>query len=273
MASTSTTETSIDCEGPCCCRCTLCKGVGWWSSYDITFAASDGLVLCSGGVPTFFPGASDAVSTCTGGNTFTVSSGGLWPILFGSAGGTGTCVLGVAACVFGFIELWITPTGGYVKIIYSGVCAGGIFYDLISFDCRTGGTASGNPTVVCPDTCINHPHYVSTISITPSAGATWNQCGQNSDGTTYTGSTSLTNPTFKQGTKAGAVSLPTVPHPDRCNSYNGRDEFRTGCNGWLCAGKCELGIKDCMPGGFCQTCERYEVDPDFIGQGPAGWSK
>lgn len=277
MASTSTTETSIDCEGACCCRCYLCKGVGYWSSYDIIFPASDGLVVCDGAVPTFYPGLINAFTNCTSGITFSLAVDGPY---FGSEGGTGECTWIVSACPDGigvdqaFIRLILTSTGGYLKLTYSGVCGtSGIIYDLISFDCKTGGTASGTPTVVCPDVCIEHPNYSSVITIVPSAGATWNQCGQNSDGTTYTGSVSLISPTFKQQTKAGTVSLPTVPRLDRCNSYNGRDEFRPGCNGWLCAGKCELGIKECMPGGFCQACEKYVVDPDFIGQGPAGWAK
>lgn len=279
MASTSTTVTSVDCEGACCCRCTWCKGVGYWSSYDIIFPVSDGEVRCIAGVRTFVAGASDVIQACISGNTFTITP--TVPFKFGSEGGTGDCEWDASICPVeggfsGGLRFILRDGLGTLQIPYSGVCVPGVLYNVIDFDCRTGGTISGDPTVDCISACANNPHFPSNITIVPSAGATWQQCGQNSDGTTYEEApppllmsptmTTTRNPTAKK-------SLDVIPRPDRCDSYNGRDKFRTGCNGWLCAGKCELGIKECMPGGFCQACDKYAVDPDFIGQGPAGWAK
>ena len=273
----ATTSVTIDCEGPCCCRCEACKGVGHWSSYDVTFPVSDGEVRCIAGVRTFVAGASDVIQACISGNTFTVATSGQ---LFGSAGGTGDCIWISAICPDGFGSFKaqlnfrsLIGGGGFLQVAYPGVCVPGVQYDIISFDCRTGGTISGDPTVNCISACANNPHFASNITIVPSAGATWNQCGQNSDGTTYTGSVSFANPLTKSASPAVATSLPVIPRPDRCDSYLGRDELRPGCNGWLCAGKCAKGIKAAMPGLFCQTCESYDVDLDFIGQGPEGWFK
>lgn len=275
---TTTVTTVIDCEGPCCCRCEACKGVGHWSSYDVTFPVSDGEVRCIAGVRTFVAGASDVIQACISGNTFTVATSGQ---LFGSEGGTGDCIWTSAICPDGFGLYYaqlnfrsLIGGGGFLQVAYAGVCVPGVQYDIISFDCRTGGTISGDPTVNCISACSNNPHFASNITIVPSAGATWNQCGQNSDGTTYTAMSTQRPPMMASVSSSGRSSqLTVIPHPDRCESYLGRDEFRPGCNGWLCAGKCAKGITQCMPGVFCQDCDGYEVDPDFAGMGIAGWAK
>jgi len=273
---TVTTETSIDCEGPCCCRCEACKGVGHWSSYDVTFPVSDGEVKCISGIRTFVPGASDVIQACISGNTFSVASSGQ---LFGSGGGTGDCIWISPICPDGFGAYRaqlnfrsLIGGGGFLQVAYPGVCVPGVQYDIISFDCRTGGTISGDPTVNCISACANNPHFPSNITIVPSAGATWNQCGQNSDGTTYTGSFSSTAPTFMTTAPTSAKSLPTIPHPDRCSNLGARTEKRAGCNGWLCKHDCSVGLP-ALPGIYCQTCEFYDADPDYIDQGPSGWLK
>jgi hypothetical protein len=65
------------------------------------------------------------------------------------------------------------------------------------------------------------------------------------------------------------VPVPIV-RPERCNHFLGRTEFRPGCGGWKCRGGCTLGLT-AVPGVACQSCERYEVDPDFAGRGTSGW--
>ena len=61
-----------------------------------------------------------------------------------------------------------------------------------------------------------------------------------------------------------------IIHPDRCQQFTGRTEFRPGCGGWKCKGGCTLGLP-AVPGVACQTCDRYEPDPDYAGRGVAGW--
>lgn len=275
----ATTQVTIDCEGPCCCRCTWCKGIGYWSSYDITFPVSDGEVRCILGVRTFVPAATDVIQACISGNTFTVTPNAPFP--FGSAGGNGDCSWQTPICPNGLggfsgtLFFSILDSGvGALQVPYVGACVPGPYYPVISFDCRTGGTISGDPTVNCISACANNPHFPSNITITPTVGATWQQCGLNSDGTTVTDvPPPMLVHQFSASASSSKIELPAIPHPDRCDSYLGRDEFRPGCNGWLCAGKCAKGIKAAMPGLFCQTCESYDVDLDFIGQGPEGWFK
>lgn len=62
----------------------------------------------------------------------------------------------------------------------------------------------------------------------------------------------------------------TILHPDRCQHFTGRTEFRPGCGGWKCKGGCTLGLP-AVPGVACQSCDRYEPDPDYAGRGVAGW--
>ena len=212
--------------------------------------------------------------------------------LFGSAGGTGICnstsqtVTPITSFGTLNIDMILTINEDCSAVLKLEVFANDtfhgtfdrqfIYWDCASFNCKTGGTFTyDHYTFTGPGTVINPPldYTGTTITLTPDGAATWQQCGQNSDGTTYTGSTGITNPQFLSAAKLGTKQLPTIPHPDRCDSYIGRDEFRSGCNGWLCAGKCQLGIEKCMPGSFCQTCEKYVADPDFIGQGPEGWTK
>lgn len=61
-----------------------------------------------------------------------------------------------------------------------------------------------------------------------------------------------------------------LAHPDRCEHLGSRTEFRTGCNGWKSAHGCALGLP-AVPGGYCQSCDKYEVDPDYAGRGKKGW--
>lgn len=43
-----------------------------------------------------------------------------------------------------------------------------------------------------------------------------------------------------------------------CLHLGQRTEFRAGCNGNLCKHNCEAGEPVAVPGGVCQTCERWE---------------
>lgn len=70
-------------------------------------------------------------------------------------------------------------------------------------------------------------------------------------------------------TRLKRVAIPVI-RPDRCQRFTGRTEFRPGCNGWKCKGGCTLGFP-AKPGEYCQTCEAYEPDPDYAGQGTQGW--
>jgi hypothetical protein len=78
-------------------------------------------------------------------------------------------------------------------------------------------------------------------------------------------------------TAFGSVSIASsarkslnVLRPERCEYLGRRTELKAGCNGWMCSHACDLGLK-AVPGGFCQTCESYEPDPDYAGKGPTGW--
>lgn len=294
MSTTSTSTASIDCEGPCCCRCTACAGIGYYNSYDVTVPGIVGYTYsyggCESGIIAMVPSlASSKTYTCTGFETSTATFGTGGPLappvygaspLFGSSGGDGNC-------------RWsyynVTSSGGVdvmEYIVFKGNSVD-VYYQINSFLCfpqtyflanasfRAAGTCRvpGNMSYPQDKTIVysTNPAYATAV---PSAGASWQQCGQNSDGTTYTGIAHATPPVMAASPSVGKVaSLPVIPHPDRCESYNGRDEFRPGCNGWLCAGKCAKGIKAAMPGLFCQTCESYSPDPDYIGQGVTGWLK
>lgn len=68
-----------------------------------------------------------------------------------------------------------------------------------------------------------------------------------------------------------SIRKPLPPaRPDRCRHLGKRTERKSGCNGWKCAHDCDLGLA-AVPGVACQTCEKYEADPDYAGQGPKGW--
>jgi len=175
-----------------------------------------------------------------------------------------------------FMDTGISDKG---HCIFSMDCNGGaspiVSANAYCTACSSSALFGGGETTVVVNGVpgvISTGCYMSSMALVPVLSS-WKQCGQNSDGTTYTGSVSFANPLVKSASPAVAASLPVIPRPDRCDSYLGRDEFRPGCNGWLCAGKCAKGIKAAMPGLFCQTCESYDVDLDFIGQGPEGWFK
>lgn len=276
MASTSTTVTSVDCEGACCCRCMGCGGVGYWNAYKLTIPVCNN-VIAAGPVDLNNP------------HTYTIP---LTPPLFGSAGGTGVCgasfntsfIQSNGMLLAISININIFADGHATLYIQFSMGGGGnsyvldVYWNCESFDCRLGGSfVFDHDTFTQVGWTFAKADYSgTTINVIPDGAATWQQCGQNSDGTTYEESpppllisstmTAASKPTVKK-------SLDVIPRPDRCDSYNGRDKLRPGCNGWLCSGKCAKGIKQCMPGGFCQACEKYVVDPDFIGQGPAGWAK
>lgn len=289
----ATTSVTTDCEGPCCCRCTPCAGIGYYDKYDVTVPGIVSYTYSYGGcesaIATIVPSvASPKTYTCTGFETSQATFGTGGPLappaygaspLFGSSGGDGNC-------------RWsyynVTSSGGVdvmEYIVFKGNSVD-VYYQVNSFLCfphtyflanasfRAAGTCRvpGNMSYPQDGTIVysTNPAYATAV---PSAGASWQQCGQNSDGTTYTGSVMFSNPFTKSASPDVIKSLPVVPRFDRCDSYLGRDEFRPGCNGWLCAGKCAKGIKAAMPGLFCQTCESYDVDLDFIGQGPEGWFK
>lgn len=282
FASSSSTY-SVDCEGACCCRCNACAGEGWWSSYDITFPTSDGEVRCISGVRTFVPGASDVIANCISGNTYSLAAAGI-NYIYGSSGGSGECRWSSSYTCFGGGGGGITmtaPISGPAQLLvsFSGVCVPGVIYNVISFDCRTGGSFSGDPFVDCTFfACANNPHFPSAITIVPSAGATWQQCGLNADGTTFTesGMAPLMGMLSKAfGAKVASIEPRPLPviRPDRCEHLGKRNDFKAGCNGWQCGHSCDLGLP-AVPGIYCQTeCTKYEVDPDYIGQGPAGWLK
>jgi len=162
--------------------------------------------------------------------------------------------------------------------IFSMDCNGGIS-PIVSANayctaCSSSAAFGGGGTTVVVQGVpgvISTGCYMSSMALVPVASS-WKQCGQNSDGTTYTGSSSSTAPTFMSTAPTSAKSLPTIPHPDRCSNLGSRTEFRAGCNGWLCNHDCNIGLP-ALPGIYCQTCEFYDADPDYTDQGPAGWLK
>lgn len=272
----SETVTTLDCEGACCCRCECCKGKGYWSDYSFTLPACN-TVLGSGALQL---------------NTATNWVLHLDTPIFGSSGGTGQCGASQGQIffqsngitLFGLANLFIN-IGGTASLLMEftmGSPASGFYWDqsitwnCASFDCRTGSTFSYNSMTFTQIgwTFPSADYTGTTINISPWGSATYQQCGQNSDGSTYTGVVESAPPMmFSVAPSGKTTALPTIPHPDRCEFYGGRDEFRPGCNGWLCAGKCAKSISKCMPGVFCQTCTEYSADLDYIGQGPSGWFK
>ena len=122
-----------------------------------------------------------------------------------------------------------------------------------------------------------------TVEPVPTGTATWTSCGTDEDGAPVIdpgeeGPMSLPAGLFETATVGGKrlvvkkrTPLPTA-RPDRCEHFGGRTEFKPGCNGWRCKGKCDLGLP-AVPGKYCQTCEKYEPDPDYMGQGVPGWLK
>lgn len=299
MASLSTTTTSIDCEGSCCCRCTPCSGVGYYDSYDVTVPGIVGYTYsfsgCESGIITIVPSvASPKTYTCVGfeaspaifsGGTFTPPTYSASP-KFGSAGGDGNCrwsYYNVTSSGGADVMEYIVFKGNSVIATYlinSFLCFPHSFFTAgATFrpagDCRVPGSMPypQDGTIIYS----TNPAYASAV---PSAGANWFQCGLNSDGTTYIpmGATPLDRVSgmIKQAvgpsvsvTKSQSLQ---VLRPIRCTSLGRRSEFLVGCNGWMCGHGCSKSLP-AVPGGYCQTCESYEPDSDYESQGISGWIK
>ncbi len=54
------------------------------------------------------------------------------------------------------------------------------------------------------------------------------------------------------------ASIP-IKRRAKCIHLGKRSEFRAGCGGWMCKHECDLG-EPAVPGGYCQTCPKYEAD-------------
>jgi len=259
---------SFDCEGPCCCRCDCCKGIGYWSKYQFTFPASN-TTLSSGAI------------TLNGTTNWLVVLG---TPLFGSQGGTGQCgasqgqtfIQSGNPTLGGIANLFLN-IGGSATLLMSFSMSGGpsfqwsqdIYFQCVSYNCRTGGTfVYDHQTTSQIGWSYPFADYTGvSVSVTPDTSSTWQQCGQNADGTDI----EIAPPPMLANFMSAKTSLDVIERKERCDFYEGRDEDRPGCNGWLCAGKCSKGISQCMPGIFCQTCEDYEVDPDYEEFALDGW--
>lgn len=154
--------------------------------------------------------------------------------------------------------------------------AGAYFKATTGFNCSSGYTFSGaeitNGKVYFPFGGLGGKTYsgcyVSSVTFAPVAGS-WRQCGLTADGKAVD--------TIGMESRGGAVSITSskveleIVRPDRCNFLGKREDFKSGCNGWKCGHGCTLGLP-AVPGQYCQTtCQKYEVDPDYIGRGTAGW--
>lgn len=121
-----------------------------------------------------------------------------------------------------------------------------------------------------------------TIEPEASGTATWRTCGTDEDGDPITDpggpgagpAANLFDTVSVGGNKLVVKKRTPLPkcRPNRCEHFGGRTEFKPGCNGFYCKGKCDLGLP-AVPGEYCQTCEKYEPDPDYMGQGIPGWLK
>lgn len=273
--------TSIPCEGSCCCECQGCSGKGYWSSYDVTIPANNFTVTWSG---ESFLNSSQSFSgigvsklpntgICTFGTTpkcFTLSLSGTMCL----AGGTvvfgidqyGYAIVGVTYQVntgsysWSFNCNWISAVG------FNCLSPSAIPFDHQSYSQYPTGTTVFTPW---------YPRAIpldmsgTTVTVAPSSGATWTQCGSSSSGAPM-----FANPFATKSVNplaAGAKIPLLVTRPTKCECLEKRTEFRSGCNGWKCRHECKKGLP-AVPGEFCQMdCREYVPDQSYEQLGVAGW--
>ncbi len=71
------------------------------------------------------------------------------------------------------------------------------------------------------------------------------------------------HPTAPRRPAAKPAARTPLPVRGRCEFLGKRTEKRAGCNGRLCRHECDAGEPFAVPGGVCQTCEKWvaEYDP------------
>lgn len=219
---------------------------------------------------------------------------------YGSEGGVGCCrwiayfydALGQIPCTTSASVISLTLDHEkfvlYVGYI-SGVFEKHVFYADAAADClgtmtytydasESGFTTDGGATwnAFLTTTCY-YDFTGLSVSVSPSATGDYYQCGENEDGSPYDAPEGPMAPVMAAIQKAvgprvkvnARKPLP-LAHPDRCQHLGKRTEKRAGCNGWKCAHDCDKGLP-AVPGAYCQSCDSYEADADFVGQGSKGW--
>lgn len=302
--------TTLDCEGLCCCRCHFFKTIGYYNKADVVIPSPTSytgmpasspafrlsVVLGLGGTKSYTLQIETAAGSPFANTPPTYAS----EPLYGSEGGVGECrwsywdydatqdiVTYIVAFVSGSDFIIITQYYVFADMSYP--------FPTNVFE-YWGNIPVTQPGAFTSTTLSNlaigsgHVFYVpaTDAEIAPSADATWYQCGENEDGTPYETVEGMRvgspDPQGKSCSDKIAdmvrAKAPNVrvnvrkplplAHPDRCLHLGKRTESRAGCNGWKCAHDCELGLK-AVPGSACQTCEAYEVDPDYVGMGAPGW--
>lgn len=291
MSELVTTSHSVDCESACCCRCTICKGVGYWSSYRITIPAGETGFAAPGTNPPTAGSSTGLIYFQNGPRVYDVPAN---ISAFGSAGGDGACEIsyevvhnlvfnvgGVNYTLDSVSFHWVLGTDVLEMTVIDRpivfpTTANSVLYSSVPVSnsntyCRTGVTVnlavatSGSPFSIYSIDFRGIP-----IVLEPSPGATWSQCGQNSDGTETSVDVSRMMAVAK-GTISPRVALPQVPRSTRCQHIGKRREYVAGCSGWKCGHGCTKGLP-AVPGLYCQTdCKSYVPDPDYASAGVTGW--
>lgn len=304
---------TTDCEGKCCCRCEACSGSGYYDQYTATIpkqtqvasSACDITLAFITNAQTPITVALNGFETSEGSMVWNGLGGGLAGVtvtnptysteaVYGSAGGTGKCVWSYFNVTQHPIYLeWVMtyiryfrPAGfttgmrlQYDFWVFSLGCGLRKLTSYFDYDDATCANPGGANFVHTGDDLENTvgwtPIWDGNATVDLVGGATWYQCGKNSDGTTYVevSAEAIGSPSIVMAATTSPQSkrrhIP-LAHPDRCAFLGNRTERRVGCNGWLCRHACDKG-RPAVPGGLCQSCEVYVVDPDFDGKGAEGW--
>lgn len=161
-------------------------------------------------------------------------------------------------------------------------------YSVFSINCRTGGEFNRTPcrfgTLIAPyDSCpipvtegggtvaVAHSigtNFATNITVAPSAGATWYQCGQNSDGSVHINSLS---PSPMSALKTMGVRTPLATWSGKCKSLGGRLTYSSWCeSGYGCQWKCNSDKKEVVDN---QNPERIVIPRDDCGGECPGYVK
>lgn len=314
-----------DCEGPCCCRCSACSTVGYFDKYTATIpkqtqvasSACDITLAFITNAQTPITVTLNGFETSEGSMAWNGLGGGLAGVnvtyptysteaVYGSAGGTGKCVWSYFNVTQHPIYLeWVMTYIRYFRP--AGFTTGmRLQYDIWLFALGCGLRKLTSYFDYDDATCINPggANFVhtgddleNTVGWTPVwdgnatvdlfGGATWYQCGKNSDGTDVTvesfGMAAPASAPVASKSSASSRIAMTISNPDRCQYRGKRIKISAGCSGWgsACTWECKSadpdvsdhlgGVMETVLSDDCQSCPGYSLRVESAGKGIAGW--
>lgn len=201
---------TYDCEGLCCCRCHHFKGIGYYNKADVVIPSPTGysgmaaspafrlsIVLGVGGTKSY----TLQMETAPGSPSTNTAPAYTTEPLYGSEGGNGDCRWSywdydATQDIVTYIVALVTGSDFIILTQYYVFADGSYPFDTNVFE-YWGNIPIAQPGAFTSTTLSNlaagsgHVFYVpaTDAEIAPSGDATWFQCGQNDDGTTYEAAT------------------------------------------------------------------------------------